>query len=215
MNLIREKIFDVIFELCEGTVYRGTRCDDIMSCSYYVPFTPQQINALTFYNLDFNSGKKKGIDDSNLYIAPMDFDNMMFHVARGNVHYIIVDEFNAETCDLYNAIKYAEAPYDRIEIIRPVTWEYVLDCINDLSITVSLLNKVPQTLAGEVKAYDYFQIKNLPDISDDKGRLKCPYGILIEWTLEEILQDCVYDIYPQKLYILSLLAYAMSQMFSD
>lgn len=203
------------FELCEGTVYHGTRYDDILSYSYFVPFIPPQKNALTFYNLDFCSGRKKVTDEFCRFLAPMDFDNLMFQVARGNVHYIIVNEFNEETCDLYNAIKYAEAPYDRIEIIRPATWEYVLDCINDQSITVSLSDKVPQTLAGEVEAYDYFQIKSLLDDRDDKKRLKCPDGIKIEWNLEEFLQDLLSDQYPRNVEILSKWASATSLLFSD
>ena len=212
MNYFFQKDF---YELCEGTVYRGTRFSNIMSYSHFVPFTPQQNNGLTFYNLDLYSGKKKVTDDINRFLAPMDFDNLMFQVARGNVHYIIVDEFNAWTCDLYNAIKYAEAPYDRIEIIRPVSWHYVLDCINNLPNTVSLSDKVPQTLAGEVEAYDYFQIKNLLDVRDDKGRLKCLDGIKIEWNLEEFLQDLLSDQYPRNVKILSKWAGATSLLFSD
>ena len=215
MNINLEFFFADYYELSEGSVYYGTRCEDIMLCSHFVPFTPQQQNALTFYTLDFNLSRKKVIDDFCLYLAPMDFDNLMFQAARGNVNYIIVDEFDEEIFDLYNAIKYAEAPYDRIEIIRPATWEYVLVCINDQSITVSLSDKVPQTLAGEVEAYDYFQIKSLLDDRDDKKRLKCPDGIKIEWNLEEFLQDLLSDQYPQNVEIVCKWAGATSLLFSD
>ena len=153
----------------------------IPKCRFFVPYTyqhPEWQN--TIIQLDLSKQQKRFANLLRSNHVHFDLNNLMFQIAKGNVACIIVDSFDNNTYKLYNAIRYVEAPLERVKIIKPISILDVCLRLTNYPEKVKFLTIDPETYichptAG--KAFEIFDEYNNQDNNNGEKLLKYPSGI--------------------------------------
>ena len=167
-----------------GVVYHGKLTDIIDKYHHFVSYTHRHLKSQhIIYQLDLSANQKRIAKKYDFLNADIDLDNLLIHIARGNIEYVIVDKFDESTCELFNAIRYAEAPNEKVMILRPIPTRYVCNwiCKTPEKVDFTRIDKDTYICNPKsVEAYEYFSVINTWNNSESGKCLKIPPEVDID-----------------------------------